>query len=56
VTKRHPDLLFDPDTDVDPDPDIIRFPLSFSFRHVALQDGELASLFCQRGFGIPELR
>jgi hypothetical protein len=32
VAKRHPDLLFDPDTDADPDPDFIRFPLSFSFR------------------------
>jgi hypothetical protein len=29
VAKRHPDLLFDPDTDADPDPDFIRFPLSF---------------------------
>ncbi|MFZ4396484.1 MAG: hypothetical protein ACOYOU_12745, partial [Kiritimatiellia bacterium] len=30
MAKRHPDLLFDPDTDTDPD--INRFPLSFSFR------------------------
>jgi hypothetical protein len=30
VAKRHPDLLFDPDTDADPD--FIRFSLSFSFR------------------------
>jgi hypothetical protein len=30
VAKRHPDLLFDPDTDTDPE--FIRFPLPFSFR------------------------
>jgi hypothetical protein len=45
VTKRHPDLLYDPDTDTDPVPDSTRFPSSLSFRQQVIAPFPAISTF-----------